>query len=121
MENVGIHLQARVDIFRDVGTEMSYKLHPSGWQEADFALWKHKYFGNLPTPAHKITIWEIIKHNYHVTSNLQSAFDAWGEGTRQCNFQRHTSDSRKEEFIVHKDVVGKNCVVSFGHQCFNQL
>lgn len=42
MENVGVHLQARVDIFRDVGTHVGYKLHPGRWQEADFALWKHK-------------------------------------------------------------------------------
>lgn len=71
--------------------------------------------------AHEIEFWEIINYNYHVTSNLESTLDAWGEGTRQCNPQRHTSDSREEEFIVHEDVVGEDCVVSFGHQCFNQL
>lgn len=42
MENVGVHLQARVDVFRDVGTDLSQKLHPSGGHEADFTLWKDK-------------------------------------------------------------------------------
>lgn len=54
--------------------------------------------------------------NYHVTSNLKSTLDTRCESTRQCNPQRHTSDSRQEEFIVHKDVVGKDCVVSLSHQ-----
>lgn len=52
--------------------------------------------------------WEIIQCNYHVTSNLESTLYTWRESTRQCNLQRHTSDSRQEEFIVHEDVVGKD-------------
>lgn len=44
MENVGVHLQARVDIFRDLGTDLSKKLHPSRWHEADFPLWKCFFF-----------------------------------------------------------------------------
>lgn len=58
--------------------------------------------------ACEIEFWEIIQCNYHVTSNLESALDAWRESTRQCNLQRHTSDSRQEEFIVQEDVVGKD-------------
>lgn len=69
----------------------------------------------------EIKFWEIIQCDYHVTSNLESTLDAWRESTRQCNLQRHTSDSRQEEFIVHEDVVAKNCVVSLGCQRFNQL
>lgn len=63
----------------------------------------------------------MIQCNHHVTSNLESTLDAWRESTRQCDLQRHTSDSGQEEFIVHKDVVGKDGVVSPGCQCFNQL
>lgn len=69
--------------------------------------------------ACKTEFGEIIQCNYHATRNFEPTLDAWRESTRQCNLQRHTSDSRQEEFIVHEDVVGKNCVVSPGCQCFN--
>lgn len=42
VENIGVHLQARGDIFGDVGTDLSYKLHPSRWHEAKFTLREHK-------------------------------------------------------------------------------
>lgn len=58
---------------------------------------------------------------YHGTSKLESSLHAWGDSTRQCDPQRHTSHSGQEEFIVHENVVGKDCVVSVGHKCFNQL
>lgn len=58
--------------------------------------------------ARETEFWEIIQCNYRVTSNLESTLKTWRESTRQCNLQRHTSDSRQEEFIVHEDVVGKD-------------
>lgn len=58
--------------------------------------------------ACEIEFGEIIQCNYHVTSNVESSLDAWREGTRQCNLQRHTSDRGQEELIVHEDVVGKD-------------
>lgn len=58
---------------------------------------------------------------YHVTSNLKSTLEARRESTRHSNPQRHTSGSRQEEFIVHEDVVGEDCVISLGHQCHHDL
>lgn len=60
-------------------------------------------------------------NNYHFTGNLKTTLDAGGESSRHCNPQWHTSGSRQEEFIIHEDVVGKDCVVSLGHQCLHDL
>lgn len=38
VENVGVHLQSRVGIFRDVGAKLSYKLNASRGHEGNFTL-----------------------------------------------------------------------------------
>lgn len=41
VEHVGVHLQARVDKLREVGTNLSHKLHAGRRHEGNFALWTH--------------------------------------------------------------------------------
>lgn len=39
VEHVGVHLQARIDKLREVGTNLSHELHTGRWHEGNFALW----------------------------------------------------------------------------------
>lgn len=41
VEHVGVHLQARVDKLREVGTDLSHELHTSRRHEGNFALCMH--------------------------------------------------------------------------------